>query len=166
MAKPALGISGDYLGPPSRYMAPPDPLAKSAGSRTYTAAGVDSGHITIRGGTHLEMSAIPASGAATLRGIDLTTWYTVAWFKKYLQHDPVGESMLLSDRWRNDSASATADTSIHDPNTFSWHYRSRVDVGMESGARFDCEDLRRGCPGQVAAANDGGPTTYSWVAAR
>ena len=144
ITKPGLGITGDYM-VPTAYLEPPNPLAKSTASRTYSASGVDSGEIVIRGGTHLDMGSLPLPGVpATLRGLDMVTYYTVAWFRKYLQHDPRADRMLLDGRWRQDSAGAAADPS-HDPNLFSWHYRSRLDIGLAGGGRARCEDLRTSC---------------------
>ena len=71
-------------------------------SKAYSAAGVDTGSIAVRGGTHYEFSWIadPAFGA-TLRGADLTTWYTTAWFDAYLKGDPTAFRRLRTDRWRD-----------------------------------------------------------------
>jgi hypothetical protein len=48
-----------------------------------------------------------------------------------------------------------------DGNTFSFYYRSRLDIGLPDGGRFTCEDMRSGCPGMVSG--DGGPADYSYV---
>ena len=128
ITKPALGMSADYGLVTTPYTADPDPLAKSEQSLAYSRAGVDTGQLVIRGGTHYEFSFIanPAFGA-TLRGADLTAWYTTAWFDKYVKGDPTADARLLTTRWRDH---------------FSFYYRSRLDV-----AGFGCEDLRAGCPG-------------------
>lgn len=158
---PVLGITADYL-LPAPYVRPPGPEGKAQASLAYTKAGVDTGTLVIRGGTHLDFTDAPGVLPATLRGIDMVTWYTVAWFRKYLQHDPAADAMLLTARWRNDAQTAAVDPA-GDPNLFSWHYRSRLDIGLANGARFDCENLRKGCGGQVKAADDGGPAHYSFV---
>jgi hypothetical protein len=73
ITKPALGMSADYFIPPVPNTSDPDPLAKSQGSLAYTRAGVDTGELVIRGGTHYEFSWIPNPGfTATLRGADMT----------------------------------------------------------------------------------------------
>jgi|GEM_PF-1625596 len=162
---PALGITSDYLIPGVvPYLAPPDPDYNSAASSTYSQAGVDTGSIVIRGGTHFEFNDVPALIPASLRGIDLVTWYTVAWFRKYLQDDPEADRMLLTARWRNDETAGRVNPA-GDPNMFSWHFLSRLDIGLENGSRFECEDLRVGCEGQVTKANDGGRDNYSFVSA-
>ena len=130
ITKPALGLSADYGLIATPYTADPDPLAKSAQSLEYSRAGVDTGQLVIRGGTHYEFSFIanPAFGA-TLRGADLTAWYTTAWFDRYVKGDPTADARLLAARWQDD---------------FSFYYRSRLDIDG-----FACEDLRSGCPGMV-----------------
>jgi hypothetical protein len=72
ITKPALGMSADYFLTPTPYTANPDPKAKSSGSFAYTKAGVDTGELIIRGGTHYEFSYIPNPAfGASLRGMDL-----------------------------------------------------------------------------------------------
>jgi dienelactone hydrolase len=164
ITKPALGISSDYLLAPEPYLNTPDPQGKEVASLTYSKAGVDSGEIVIRGGTHYEFNDTPLGVIpASLRGIDLTTWYTVAWFKKYLQHDPNADAMLLTTRWRDDTLGGAVDPS-HDPNLFSYLYLSRLDIHLSGGGIFDCENLRQGCPGQTTPSADCGPPSYSMVA--
>jgi len=164
ITKPALSLNSDYLLAPVAYLTPPSPLDKTQSSIIYSDAGVDSGNIVIRGGAHFEyddgpVPAIPSS----LRGIDLVTGYTVAWFEKYLLHDPNADAKLLTARWRNDPTAATVDPG-KDPNLYSWHYKSRLDVTLASGQRFDCENLRDGCAGQTTLAEDcGGSTIYNVV---
>lgn len=160
ITKPALGISGDYLLAPVPYLKPPNPLGKGRASLAYTAAGVDSGQIVIRSGTHYEFSDAPGMLPATLRGIDLVAWYTQAWFRKYLLADPKADAMLLSQRWRNDAATSKVDTK-RDGNLLSWHYQSRLNIHRTNGSRFVCENIRAGCAGLVAAGSDGGPASYS-----
>jgi len=82
-------MSADYFLPPTPNVTTPDPEAKSTESRAYTAAGVDTGELIIRGGSHLDFSFIsnPAFGA-TLRGADMIAWYTTAWFDRYVRAQP------------------------------------------------------------------------------
>lgn len=161
ITKPALGITGDYIAP-TPYLRPPHPLGKSRASMAHSAAGVDTGQIIIRGGTHLEFTDETQVLPASLRGIDMTAWYTTAWFKKYLQRDPRGEAMLLTERWRSDAATARVDLR-GDSNTYSWHFRSRLDIELLDGTRFRCEDLRASCAWQTTVGDDGWPGGYSFV---
>jgi len=161
ITKPALGMSADYFIPPLPNSSQPDPLAKSSESLAYSKLGVDSGEIIIRGGTHYDFSFIPNNSfTASLRGADEIAWYTTAWFDRYVKGDPSAVKRLLTDRWRHDAQEAAVDPH-GDGNMFSFYYRSRLDIGLPDGGRFDCEDLRPGCPGMVT--DDGWPGDYSYV---
>lgn len=147
LSKPSLGISADYFVAQPRREAP-DPLERSFASREYSRQGLDTGEIVIRGGTHFDFSYLPAHPfTASLRGIDIATWYTVAWFDKYLKDDPTADERLLTTRWRNDRLGAAIDPE-GDPNLYSFYFRSRLDLELRSGRRWVCEDLRSGCAGQ------------------
>jgi hypothetical protein len=160
MNKPSLGISNDYGLFRQPNTSEPDPLAKSEASLAATKAGVDSGELVIRGGTHYEGAYIPNPYfSATLRGIDLLTWYTIAWFDRYVKGDPAADARLLTDRWRADRLSGAVDPT-GDPNMFSAYHRSRLDIGRTAGTRFVCEDVRAGCAGLQP---DGLPPDFSYV---
>jgi pimeloyl-ACP methyl ester carboxylesterase len=164
ITKPALGMSADYGLPPLPNDGLPEPLAKSTESLAYSEAGVDSGEIIIRGGSHLDFSFIPNQAfGASLRGPDEIDWYTSAWFDKYLKHQASADKRLLSERWREDSVEAAVDPR-GDGNAFSFYYLSRLDIHLQSGTHWDCEDLRDGCPGMVRTAKDGFPGSYSYFA--
>ncbi|MGI8557607.1 MAG: hypothetical protein ACR2ND_04765 [Solirubrobacteraceae bacterium] len=181
---PALGMSADYFLPPTPNTSFPDQSGcpavaaayeagvapsqqqatncKSLASDEYTKHGLDTGEIVIRGGSHLDFSFIsnPAFGA-TLRGADQITWYTTAWFDKYVKHDPAADARLLSNRWRHDQAEAAVDPT-HDGNTFSFYHPSRLDFTLSGGAKYDCENLRDGCAG--LSDSDGYAGDYSYIA--
>ncbi len=163
ITKPALGISADYGLPPTPNTSLPDPRFKEQESVAYSRARVDSGEIVIRGGSHLDFSFIPNQAfGASLRGADVTDWYTTAWFDKYLKHQGAADAALLSDRWRADPVEAHVDPN-HDPNAFSFYYYSRLDIHRANGRVWDCEDLRDGCPGTVPAGADGWHGDYSYI---
>jgi dienelactone hydrolase len=156
ITKPALGMAADYSLVPTPYTSAPDPDAKSAASLEYSRAGVDTGQLNIRGGTHYEFSYIPNPAfGATLRGMDLVAWYTAAWFDKYVEGDPSADGRLVTDRWRADAPGAEVDPE-GDGNLFSFYYRSRLDM-----ASFRCEDLRSG---ECGLRPDGEPLPYSYLA--
>ena len=118
-------MSADYGLPPTPNTSLPNPQAKSTWSLAYSKAGVDSGEIVIRGGSHLDFSFIPNQAfGASLRGPDVIDWYTSAWFDKYVKHDPTADSRLLTTRWREDPTEAAVDPN-HDGNAFSFYYLSR-----------------------------------------
>jgi dienelactone hydrolase len=161
ITKPALGMSADYGLTPQPNTSDPDPLAKSQSSLAYSQAGVDTGELIIRGGTHYEFSFIPnVAFGGTLRGADMVAWYTTAWFDKYVKGDASADRRLLTTRWQADSLEAAIDPN-HDGNMFSFYYPSRLDVGLARGGGFLCENLRSGCAGMVS--DDGRAGGYSYV---
>ena len=153
---PALGMSADYGITPQPYTADPDPLGKHSGYQAYRKAGVPTGELVVRGGTHFEFDYIanPAFGA-TLRGKDLVAWYTRAWLDRFVKDDPRATRLLLCDRWRADAQEAAVDPD-GDGNLFSFYYRSPLAL-----PDVTCEDLRAGCDALVARADDGYPGDYS-----
>ncbi len=160
ITKPALGMSADYGLTPQPNTGDPDPLAKSQQSLAYSQAGVDTGELIIRGGTHYEFSFIPNDAfGGTLRGADEVAWYTTAWFDKYVKGDSGADKRLLTKRWQSDSLEAAIDPD-RDGNMFSSYYRSRLDI-RTGGGRFTCEDLRTGCAGMVSS--DGWTGGYSYL---
>jgi dienelactone hydrolase len=163
ITKPALGISADYGLPPTPNTSLPNPSLKEQESLAYTKAGVDSGEIVIRGGSHLDFSFIPNQAfGASYYGPDITDWYMTAWFDKYLKHDPNADNMLRTERWRNYSPEASIDPG-HDGNAFSFYYYSRLDFHLAGGQVWDCEDLRDGCPGMVPTSQDGFNGNYAYI---
>ena len=161
ITKPALGMSADYFLPPTPNTAQPNPVAKTTESFAYSQAGVDTGELIIRGGSHLDFSFIPnIAFGASLRGADMITWYTTAWFDKYVKGDRSADARLLTTRWNDDLAEAQIDPN-HDGNMYSFYYQSRLDINLSKGGRFDCEDMRTGCPG--LSALDGVPGAYSYL---
>lgn len=163
VTKPAMGLTSDYLLVPAPYLAPPETDNKGVASLTYSQKGLDTASIVIAGGTHYEYNDVPAALPATLHGIDMVTWYTTAWFSKYLKQDPKADAMLMTTRWRNDSQTSPTGTASS-VNLYSWHYRSRLAIHLANGQAYNCEDLHKGCTGQTAKANDNGITNYSFVA--
>jgi len=161
VTKPALGMSADYFLPPTPNTELPDPNAKATESHAYTEAGVDTGEIIIRGGSHLDFSFIPNQAfGASLRGADEIAWYTSAWFDRYIKHQRSADRRLLTDRWREDPLEAAVD-SHQDGDAMSFYYYSRLDIHKQSGEVFDCENMRKGCAGMVTEKN---PGSYSYLA--
>ncbi len=88
-----------------------------------------------------------------------------------MKGDPSADRRLLSNRWFDDAQEAAVDPD-HDGNMFSRYYRSRLDIGLANGGRFDCEDIRpdamrpsnADCSGWIPAASDGWLGNYDYVA--
>ncbi len=166
ITKPALGMSSDYYLTPMPYTADPTAdqiTSKTGGSKAASKAGVDTGQIMIRGGTHYEYSYIPNPGfGATRRGMDMVAWYTLAWMDKELRNDPTAGARLLTTRWQDDRLEKAVDAQTPpDGNLFSTYFPSRLDIST-AGGHFTCEDLRKGC---APMAPDGLPADYSFLAA-
>ena len=105
-------------------------------------------------------------GAATLRGIDMAAWYTIAWFDRYVKGgDPAAladsERRLLTSRWCADAPEAAVDPD-GDGNMFSFYYDSPLDIGLAAGGRATIADLRAACA-TAALSPDGGPLPYDHV---
>lgn len=144
--KPLLALWADYGLPALPYSEPPDPKARFQIFDAYREAGVDTMNLVIRGGSHSEFSylADPIAGA-TLRGIDLAAWYSLAWFDKYLRGRRGADSRLLTDRWTNDAREAVVDRR-GDGNLISTYYRSGIAIRRSSGGRARCTWLgAQGC---------------------
>ncbi len=166
LTKPAIGFSNDYGIAPTPNTSDPDPLEPSEGERGYEKAGVDSMQVNIRGGTHEEYAfipgqTIPALGLATYRGMDVSTWYTTAWFDRYVKCRRracrrEADHRLLSDRWRKDGPGGKVDPS-GDPNLFSFYLRSRYRLTTAGGQKVACTNMRDGCPSMKP---DGLPSQY------
>lgn len=151
---PGLGFSGDYgIGSPNgaagvtprpRETAP-DPGGATGPSRDFSKAGVPTMQVNTRAGTHFESAVIPNAGfPATLRGSDMTAWYTLAWFDRYLRGEESADRRLLTDRWKKDSRDAEVDPAGQG-NLFSPTLLSRIDIATRQGDKVLCEDLRNGC---------------------
>ena len=171
---PALNLDGDYYYPaPQPYTDTPDPQAKNQGFLAYRSAGVDSMSIAIRGGTHYDFNYAPDTpfNLATLRGIDLAGWYTLAWFDRYLKRERSADLRLLTDRWRDDARESAVDPT-RDGNMFSAYFPSRIAVHLlprrahHRRRVYLCDDLRAGCAGLVPRARDGYPGTFDYLHAR
>jgi pimeloyl-ACP methyl ester carboxylesterase len=160
---PALGMSADYFLPPTPHTALPAYDSKDTESLIYSKHHLDTGEIIVRGGSHLDFSFIPNPAfGASLYGPDMIAWYTAAWFDYYVKHQASAYRRLTTTRWQHDPVEAAVD-SFHDPNMFSFYYRSRLDIRTPDGGRFDCETLRRGCKGMTSHDGYQGVWSYAKV---
>jgi hypothetical protein len=171
---PALGFSQDYGLPATPFTADPDPQGKNLGFSRTVKAGVDVLQINLRGAAHTDYSYLPNPAfGASLRGLDLVTWYTLAWLDRYVRHDRTALARVLTDRWRADGPGAAVDRR-GDGNLFSFYYRSRLAITVRARVRarmkrsgkrrlvtklvardVRCDDLRAGCDALVPRAQDG-----------
>ena len=164
ITKPGLGMSADYGLPPLRTLAA-ETRREVDLSHAYTAAGVDTGEIIIRGGSHLDFSFIPnVAFGASLRGADLIAWYTDAWFDKYLKHDPSADGRLLTTRWQHDPIEKEVDPEARRKRVF---VLLPVAAGHPPAPPARCSTARTFVRAVLAwSANDGYPGMYSYLNGR
>ena len=140
ITKPALGMSADYGLTPQPNTGDPDPLAKSQQSLAYSQAGVDTGELVIRGGTHYEFSFIPNPRSAERCAAPTVAWYTTAWFDKYVKGDSSADKRLLTTRWQptrsRPRSTRTATATCSRSTTVAARHRARRRRAVP------CEDLR------------------------
>jgi dienelactone hydrolase len=163
---PALGLSNDYAFNTQPRDTPPDPEGKQGGYKALVAARVDSAEIVLRGATHLEYTYIDAVLPASRLGERMASYYTVAWFDRYLKGDSSAFDRLVATSF-NGSADASsigagdysADRALAAPtdplagnvpykiagipveNAVSFYYRSAYSLGSPAGGRWACTDL-------------------------
>ena len=70
------------------------------------------------------------------------------------------DKRLLTNRWREEAVEAEVDPN-NDGNAFSFYYLSAWTSICPRANEWDCENLRKGCPGMVTEAN---PGSYSYLA--
>jgi hypothetical protein len=90
----------------------------------------------------------------------MITWYTSAWFDKYLKHSCTADRRLLTQRWRHDAAEAAVDPK-HNGNMFSFYYPSRLDFRLANGKWYDNKNLRSHTRG--LKSHDGYRGKYSYL---
>ena len=170
---PALFLVADFncqrvpVCVPQPYESPPDPRGpgnKDEDFRRVSAAGVDSMKIALRAATHLDFTQFsPATGSRY--GAVVSSYYTLAWFDRYLRHDDDALARLIARRF-DDSADVhnisggtfDAQTRRNVPariagqrvaDRLSFHFRSAY---FFAHPRQRCEDMRAGCPPAVAGS--------------
>ena len=170
---PALGMSNDYGFWVQPTQTPPDAAAKLDGFDGLTAAGLDTAEIVLRGATHLEYTYIPVVLPASRLGERIASYYTLAWFDRYLKGDPTAFDRLTATVF-DGSADATSigagdyspEAALANPadptagnvpyriegmpvaNAVSFYYRSAYSLTDPStGEPATCADVRAGCGG-------------------
>jgi dienelactone hydrolase len=112
---PALGLSNDYLFNTQPTLQPPDPHAKDEALRQLRDAQIDSMEFVFRGATHLTYTYIPLVFQASELQERMASYYTLAWFDRYLRDDPTGFDRLTA-RAFDDSADRTSiGAGVYDP---------------------------------------------------
>lgn len=163
---PALGISNDYGFWTQPTDTPPNREAKVSGFKTLVAAGVDSAEVVLRGATHLEYTYIDAVLPASRLGERMASYYTVAWFDRYLKGDASAFDRLVATSFdgsadavsigAGDFSAERAAAAPTDPmagnvpykiegmaveNAVSFYYRSAYSLTSPAGGQWACGDL-------------------------
>jgi dienelactone hydrolase len=162
---PALGMSNDYGFWTQPTDTAPNAEAKVGGFKTLAAAGVDTAEVVLRGATHLEYTYIPLVLPASRLGERMASYYTVAWFDRYLKGDASGYTRLVATAFDGSAdrvSIGAGDFSVEraaaaptDPlagnvpyriagmpveNALSFYYRSAYSViDPATGKRHSCE---------------------------
>jgi dienelactone hydrolase len=161
---------------PQPYTSPPDPKGPGNKDEDFQRLGathVDSMKIALRAATHLDFTQFPP-GTGSRYGALTTSYYTLAWFDRYLRGQMPGQRALADDAFHRLTANRF-DTSadVHnisggtfDPQTgqnvpahiggqpvrdrLSFHFRSAWSFHHR---RIRCEDIRAGCKVPAAPHN-------------
>ena len=175
---PALAITNDYAFNPQPMRSPPVADSKMAGFKQVAAAGLDAQIVTIRNGTHLEYSYIPAVLPASEIGERIASHYTAAWFDLHLRDSTKAFDRLTTTHYDGgadahaqgagvfDATKAAADPSdlyagnvpyliegLAVEDTVSFYYLSAYSLrDPETGATRTCEDMRAGCAAATTVA--------------
>lgn len=167
---PALGIANDYLFNIQPTLTPPDPEEKAAGFAQLAKAGVDTQLVSLRGATHLEYSYIPLVLPAGAKGERVASYYTRAWFDRYLKGDTRAYDRLVAKTFDASVDGVAIGTGAYDPeaaladpgnryagnvphtiagvpvrDAVSFYYRSKYALRTPGGRRVTCGDVRKGC---------------------
>jgi dienelactone hydrolase len=183
---PALFVVADFncqrvpVCVPQPYPSPPDPKGpgnKDQDFQRVDAAGLDSMKIALRAATHLDFTQFPP-GTGSRYGAVTTSYYTLAWFDRYLRGAMPHQRALADDAFhRLTAARFDASADVHnisggtfDPQTaqnvpariggqpvrdrLSFHFRSAWSFDHR---RIRCEDIRAGCrvPATAPALSQG-----------
>jgi hypothetical protein len=141
-----MDIQADgYFLNPEPATTPPSPTAHLSAFDAWHAAGLDAYTATIRGGTHLEMAQIPYILPSTTYGVDLTDYYTLAWFDRYLS--PLGSrqkigSVALYDGPVPDRATSGVDELPWRADFLSARFFSAYSFHDQRDALHDAFDIR------------------------
>jgi len=133
---PTMGQNAESFVFPSFHPSRPDPESKKDGFNKWRAAGVDTMQIAPRAATHMEWSYMPPSSASKW-GNAIGSFYTLAWFDKYLKHDATADARLLTKSLNQPNNPACGGR----PNCYSIYYKSAYAFHDEDGGFHSCDDI-------------------------
>ena len=165
---PALFVVADFncqrvpVCLPEAYREPPDPRGpgnKDVDFQRVSGAGVDSMKIALRAATHLDFTEFAPTPPSSRYGAIVTSYYTLAWFDRYLRGSADGFARLVATSFDDSADVHYTSGGEFDPATqrnvpariagqtvaarLSFHFRSAYYFGR--GA-VRCDDIRAGCP--------------------
>jgi hypothetical protein len=165
---PALFMTADFncqkvpVCLPVAYDTPPDPRGpgnKDTDFQRVSAAGVDSMKVSLRAATHLDFTEFAPTPPSSRYGAIVTSYYTLAWFDRYLRGSPGALARLTATKFDGSADLHYISGGTFDPSTarnvpariggqpvsnrLSFHFRSAY---FFRGGRVRCEDMRAGCP--------------------
>ncbi|MBS8239594.1 hypothetical protein DYI22_03650 [Marinobacter lipolyticus] len=147
---PAMSFFADYGFAPVPYLAPPDPGGGKVAFEAWKSAGVPVYTLGFQGTTHFDFSLLPqfpatswcpdVSGNACSGGWGRPsiTYYTVAWFDRWLKEPGEPGYDDADERLIDDARTGGADR-------MSFHYHSARAYTDRNGGRQHCESIRSGC---------------------
>jgi alpha-beta hydrolase superfamily lysophospholipase len=168
---PAMGLTNDYGFWTQPQLTEPDAHGKDAGYQQVVKAGLDSASIAFRGATHLTYSFIPLVFQANELSERMASYYTTAWFDRYLKGRKSGFKRLTATAFDKsadrhsigtgtfDQSAAAADPTnryagnvpytiagIKTADAVSFYYLSQYTLTPPGQAQaVTCPDLRHGC---------------------
>jgi alpha-beta hydrolase superfamily lysophospholipase len=147
---PALSFNADYGLAPAPYLTPPDPELHKQVFATWSAAKVPTYSLTFQGTTHFDYSLLPTFPATSWCadtstgacrggwGRPAITYYTIAWFDRWLKNPS-------EPGYRDADARLFNDNGPQGAVKMSFRYRSARDFRDRAGHRQLCLDIRSGC---------------------
>jgi dienelactone hydrolase len=167
---PALALTNDYLFNTQPMSSPPDEHSKMAGYQQLAKAGLDSEIVTFRGATHLTYTYIPLVFQASELNERMASYYTRAWFDRYLRDDRTGFDRLTATKFDDSADTDSIGAGVYDPSaadptdpfsgnvpytiagvsvpdSVSFYYQSAYALHEPGNGKLKtCVDIRAQCP--------------------
>jgi hypothetical protein len=135
---PAMGQNGESFVEPSFNESRPNPESKKGAFNKWRAAGLDTMQVATRAATHLEWSYVPVLPLASSSwGNAIVAYYTLAWFDKYLRHDPTADARLLTNEFNQPDNPACGGND----NCYSIYYKNAYWFHDGANALHSCDDV-------------------------
>lgn len=149
---PAMGQNGESFVEPSFHQNRPDPEENKAAFNKWRDAGIDTMQVAPRAATHLEWSFVPMLPlAASSWGNDIVAFYTLAWFDKYLRHDPTADARLLTNAFNQHDNEACGGND----GCYSIYFKNAYWFRGASGALHSCDDVAHiAAPDEICSDTD------------